>query len=142
MIGTKALAVACIALAALGVACGRQEVSYRQNVNPIFQKNCKICHNKEGVGCTTSGFNIENYKTVMKGTKYGPVIVPGSSISSSLMRMVQHETDPSINMPKEYSVIVKDHKQVVVPSADRARQLTPRELQLIRTWIDQGAKDN
>ena len=39
----------------------------------------------------------------MKGTKLGSVIVPGSSISSTLVILIEHKADPSINMPRPRS---------------------------------------
>jgi hypothetical protein len=60
----------------------------------------------------------------MKGTKLGPVIVPGSAESSTLYRLVAGKADPKINMP---------HGKA---------PLTPGEIETIRLWIDQGAMDN
>ena len=62
----------------------------------------------------------------MKGTKMGPVIVPGQSLNSSLNRLIEGRpgVDPSIQMP---------NGKVKLPEADLAT---------IRKWVDQGAKNN
>lgn len=77
----------------------------------------------------------------MKGTKYGSVIDPGSSISSTMVRLLQQNADPSINMPRKYSVIVHNQKQMVVPGTS-ASPLSEADTNLIVKWIDQGAKNN
>jgi hypothetical protein len=59
---------------------------------------------------------------MMKGTKFGAVVVPGSSVSSTLYRLVSGQADPSIRMP---------HGQTALSEADAA---------MIAAWIDQGAK--
>ncbi|MGQ9660601.1 MAG: c-type cytochrome domain-containing protein [Thermochromatium sp.] len=69
--------------------CNRpSEVSFAQNVQPILKKRCVECHLNGGAGHVASGFLVESYETVMKGTKFGPVIVPGHAASSSLYRLV------------------------------------------------------
>lgn len=99
-------------------------VSFSKNVYPLLQKHCVECHLPNGQGHAVSGFSVESYETIMKGTKYGPVIVPGDAISSSLYRLLAGEVDPSIQMP---------HNKDPLPPAD---------IKLIETWIEQGAKNN
>ena len=93
-----------------------------------------------GEGYAASGFSAETYESVMKGTKLGSVIVPGSSISSTLVILIEHKADPSINMPRprEQQLLghvnyLKDWKVPMLPA---------EEIKLIRAWIDQGAKNN
>ncbi len=88
------------------------------------------CHAPGGPGYAASGFSVATYQSLMKGTKFGPVVVAGSSEDSNLLRLVKHEADPSIAMPKS-----------VTPGVP-AVLLEPEQIKLIETWIDQGAKDN
>ena len=108
-------------------------VSYNKDINPILVANCLKCHDGSGEGSSTSGFNVQTYNSVMEGTKYGPVIVPGSSASSSLYRMVAHEVDPKIQMPPH-------HDEGLAKGREDA--LTQRQIEKIAKWIDQGAKNN
>ena len=85
--------------------------------------NCVKCHVPGGAGYEKSGLRMDNYEGLMKGTKFGPVVVPGSSVGSTLYRLVSGQADPSIRMP---------HGQASLPDADIAT---------IATWIDQGAKN-
>lgn len=105
------------------VGCSRS-VSFKADVFPIFQSRCASCHKPGGAGYAASGFDVENYKTIMRGTRFGSVINPGSSLDSTLVLLVEHRADPSINMP---------HQQ---------QRLSKRQVELIKKWIDQGAKDN
>lgn len=129
-------------LAALLVAgCGQRTVSYSRDVNPILQDNCSVCHRPGGAGFEKSGFSVATYEDVMKGTRYGPVVNPGSSVGSTLVRLVRHQADKTINMPKNYTIDLTRHDNIVLPGVD-ARQLPSRDVELIAKWVDQGAKNN
>jgi hypothetical protein len=105
--------------------CGQQSnVSFAKDVQPILAKHCTECHLKNGAGHEASGFLVESHETLMKGTKFGPVIVPGDALSSSLYRLVAGEVDPSIRMP---------HGKDPIPA---------QEIATIEAWITQGAKNN
>jgi hypothetical protein len=120
------------AIPLLIISCSKP-VSFKMDINPIFVANCLNCHDGSGEGSSTSGFNLKTYGSVMKGTKFGPVIVPGSSVSSSLYRMVAHKVDEEIQMPPH-------HDKALAKGREDA--LTPRQIELIEKWIDEGAKNN
>ena len=111
------------ALLVLGTGCTRK-VSFKQDVFPILSNNCLSCHTAGGEGLAKSGLNMENYDGLMKGTKFGPIVVPGSAVSSTLILLVEHQGHPSINMPKDKTPI------------------SAEQIKIIRQWIDQGAKNN
>jgi hypothetical protein len=114
------------------VSCSKP-VSFNKDINPILVANCLSCHDGGGEGSATSGFSVKTYNSVMKGTKYGPVVVPGSSDSSTLYRMVAHKVDPKIQMPPH-------HDEALAKGREDA--LTPGQIEFIKKWIDQGAKNN
>jgi len=128
-------------VAFLMTACSQREISYRRDINPILQANCAICHTPGGAGYEKSGFSVGTYQDVMKGTKYGSVVSPGSSVGSTLVRLVKHQADTTINMPKNYTIDLTQHDNIVLPGVN-ARQLPERDIELIAKWVDQGAKDN
>ena len=110
---------------AIATGCGQtRTVSFQTDVTPILKKFCYECHTGEGEGLKKSGLSLENYESLMKGTKFGPVVVPGNSVSSTLARLLQGKASPEINMP---------HKRDAVPEA---------EAKVVVQWIDQGAKNN
>jgi len=105
--------------------CGEKTVGYNQDVLPILQKNCLECHTPpDGKGYEKSGLSMASYEELMKGTRLGPIIVPGSAASSTLNRLVEGKADPSIRMP---------HGGDWLPEADRAT---------LKAWVDQGARNN
>lgn len=102
-----------------------KQVSFKSDVQPIFAASCNSCHTPpEGTGYTTSGLDMTNYDALMKGTKFGPIIVAGDAESSTLNRLVEGKADPSIRMP---------HGDSSLPAAQQAT---------LRTWVEQGAANN
>ena len=114
------------------VSCGLP-VSFNKDIQPILAANCLECHDGSGEGSSASGFNVQTYDSVMSGTKFGAVIIPGSSESSTLYRMVAHKVDPKIQMPPHHDKSL---------ASGRQEPLTSRQIELIQKWIDQGAKNN
>ena len=117
-----------------------REISFRRDVNPIFQHNCAASHTPGGAGYAKSGFSVQNYKAVMKGTRYGAVVIPGSSVSSNLVWLLEHGAGASVNMPKMQIKVLNQNKYVITPK--QAQWLSPHDVWLISAWIDQGAKNN
>lgn len=108
-----------------GCATGRQ-VSYQQDVRPTLEKNCLACHTQpQGAGYRKGGLDLTNYKSMMRGTIYGPVIKPGDSQHSTLNMLVEGRADACIRMPH-----------------DKGYPLTQQEIEILRLWVDQGAKNN
>ena len=99
-------------------------VSFKEDVLPVFQVHCVSCPSPGGDGTTASGLDLTNYQGVMKGTKFGPMIVAGDPETSNLMRLLDWRASPALRMP---------HSKKQMPIGDR---------DTIRTWIRQGAKDN
>ena len=108
------------------VACtGEPAISFSNDVKPILDQNCIQCHLEGGEGEVASGFSMASYDTVMKGTRFGPMVIAGDVEGSNIVVLMEGRADPSISMP---------HGQKrTVPRAD---------IQTIRLWIEQGARNN
>lgn len=128
---TLAMTTAVAALA-LGLGgCSKEEpaanvevVSYQADVLPILKENCMECHVEGGKGLKASGLSMESYDGLIKGTDLGPVIKPGDAISSTVVMLIEGRADPSIRMPHGKKALPKE------------------KIEVIKTWIDQGAKNN
>ena len=111
--------------AGLAACSGDAQVSYSRDVKPILQANCLVCHQQGGAGFEASGFSMESYESLLKGTRFGPMIIPGDSAGSNMVVLMEGRADPSISMPH-----------------GRAEPLSKADIETVRRWIDQGAKKN
>jgi uncharacterized membrane protein len=106
--------------------CERNKpVSYSRDVAPILDKHCKSCHVPGQPGYVVSGFDLGSYDSLMKGTQFGPVVLPGDALTSVLVMLIEGRADPSLKMPH-----------------GDASTLTPDEILTSRRWVEQGAKNN
>jgi len=92
------------------------DVSFSEQIMPIFEAHCTECH---GADNAELGLNLTTYETAMAGSDYGPVIEPGSVIGSLIIDMIE-----SGDMPEEGDPV------------------PPEELELLKTWITEGAQNN
>jgi len=107
-------------------ACGGEEpVSYARDVKPILDQNCLSCHQAGGAGFQASGFSMASYDDLLRGSDAGPMIIAGDSPGSNLLVLMEGRADPSISMP---------HGSM--------KPVPQRQIDTIRRWIDQGAKNN
>ncbi|MFA0731880.1 MAG: hypothetical protein LKKZDAJK_001570 [Candidatus Fervidibacter sp.] len=104
--------------AALTFAQPRRPVSYSKDIQPLLLKRCVVCHGEKKA---EHDLRLDSYEAVMKGDREGPVVVPGKSNESRLYLVVAGKKEPK--MPP-----------------DPLPPLTPTELELLRRWIDEGAK--
>ncbi len=68
-------------------------ISFQSQVLPIFNHSCVDCHSTAGEATVQTGLRLDSYANVMQGTLEGPVIVPGSSASSTLYLAINHQVD-------------------------------------------------
>jgi uncharacterized membrane protein len=121
-----ALSVAALSLAVVpGCARKAAAVSYQKDVAPILTKHCASCHVPGQPGYAASGFDMQGYDALMKGTRYGPVVLPGDPLTSVLVMLIEGRADPSIKMPH-----------------GGAQPMTDAEIKTIRRWVKQGAQNN
>jgi hypothetical protein len=114
--------------------CGcERQISFAGDVQPILIASCLRCHDQSAEGIAASGFSLVDYDDVMKGTKFGPVVIPNSSISSTLYMVIANMTSPEIHMPPHHETSLAEGRGV---------PLTADQIEIIGAWIDQGAQDN
>ncbi len=99
-------------------------VSFKEDIFPVLQIRCLGCHIPGGEGYEKSGLDLRTYEGLMKGTKFGPIVVPGDAFTSNLNVLVEGRAAKAIRMP---------HNK---------KKLTRCELDLLRRWVNQGAKNN
>jgi len=114
--------VAGMAMTAAAVA--EEAVSFKDDVVPILQVRCMECHQPGAEGYAQSGLDLTSYDGVMKGTKFGPVVVPGDAMMSNFLVVVDGRASQAIRMPHE------------------RKKLTKCEIDILRRWVNAGAKNN
>jgi len=96
-----------------------QSVSFQSQVKPIFQRHgCNGCHGGSG------GLFVQTVAQLLQGGGHGPAVVAGNANESILIKKL---------LPNP-------------PFGDRMPQggpfLPDSSLQVLRDWINQGAKEN
>ncbi len=100
------------------------KISFSEDVLPIFRGYCFECHQPGGLGNERSGLDLSTYEGVIRGTKYGKMIIPGDPASSNLMWLLDWRGAPETHMPLG------------------KKKLSTCERDTIREWIREGAKNN
>ncbi len=103
-----------------------KEVSFKNDVQPILHNYCISCHQPGGMGFVKSGLDLTSYDNLMKGTKFGKVVVPGNSETSTFTKLLTG-TNRGLKMPLGLNA---------GGTLDRQYILT------MRKWVKQGAKNN
>ncbi len=126
-----AAALAAVAAVAAGIAtpmstacAAGPKISFSEDILPIFKGRCAGCHQSGGEGYEKSGLDLTSYEGLMKGTKFGKMVVPKDPDSSNLMWLLDWRASPELRMP---------HGKKKLSTCDRND---------IRAWIREGALDN
>ncbi len=107
--------------------CATQRVvSFQNDIDPILNDKCLQCHKPpNGVGYVQTGLDMESYDSLMKGTIFGTVVIPGDSKRSVLNKLTEGRAGELMRMP---------HSD--------AKKLTAEEIELFSLWVNQGALNN
>ena len=93
-------------------------ISYSTTIQPIFNNNCTGCHGSSGA------LSLDSWGDLMAGTSNnGPVVISENGSGSRLIQKLQGTASGS-QMPASGCC------------------LDASVIQLIETWIDEGAEDN
>lgn len=99
------------------------KISFKSDIMPVIQKKCMNCHNTEDE--SPSGLYLDNYIELMKGeSKHGPVVKPKKGEESVLIKKLRGTATFGKQMPRG------------------KKPLDEETIEMISTWIDQGAKNN
>src|SRR5262249_46487530 len=117
-------APALLGLLASGMVVSRraeaaEPIDYRRDVKPILSSRCYPCH---GALRQRAGLRLDTGALIRKGSRGGPVVVPGKSDESLLLDAVTGKDRPRMPPQKE------------------GPALTEKQIAVLRAWIDQGAK--
>ena len=94
---------------------------FEDRVRPLLAKHCYECH---GEDITEGKLRLDTKNGWERGGDRGPAIVPGDPSASLIIRAVSYR-DEKLRMPPKST----------------GRKLTDAELDILTTWIRQGAHD-
>ena len=100
----------------------KDKVDFEKQVLPILRRNSLACHN---VTDAESDLVMETPAALLAGGVDGPAVVAGNGSESLIIKLASRAQE---------SYMPPDDNDV------GAKKLTPKELGLIKLWIDQGAK--
>lgn len=135
---TTAAGVA-VVLGSLGVLAPAQsaraaekQVDFNRDIKPIFADSCVKCHSLNNPRHkAASGLRLDNKAGAMKGGEDGKDIIPGNAKDSLLYKLLlgpaKVDGDDVDAMPKQ-------------KKGEEFKPLPQEKIELIKEWIDQGAK--
>jgi Protein of unknown function (DUF1553)/Protein of unknown function (DUF1549)/Planctomycete cytochrome C len=106
-------------LASLGLSpSAAAQVSFARDIEPVFHECCYMCH---GSSTQMNGLRLDRKEDALRGSLSGPVIVPGNSAGSKLIRRVMSDKE-GVRMPPV------------------GEPLSSGQVAALRAWIDTGAE--
>lgn len=121
----------------------RTNVTYANDIRPIFAANCFTCH---GENRQQRHLRLDSLEALKKGCEDGPVIFPGKSDQGDLILEIcglgDHDMPP---YPSPPPLLSREHYTNIPPSVGldggpAPKPLTAEQIGLIRAWVAQGAK--
>jgi hypothetical protein len=109
----------------LATSARADHATFKAEVMPILKKHCLECHVPGQDGYEKSGLDMTTYESLMKGTEYGSIIVPGDAFSSNMMVLIEGRANAMLKMPH-----------------GGRKDLTKWEKLMLRRWINRGAQNN
>ena len=104
----------------------QREISFQSDIDPVLHDKCQQCHlPPDGIGFVRTGLNMRSYSTLMQGTMFGPIIIPGDSKRSVINKLIEGRAGESMRMPH-----------------GDAKKLTAEEVEDFKLWVNQGALNN
>ncbi|MDQ8188303.1 c-type cytochrome domain-containing protein [Pelagicoccus sp. SDUM812002] len=93
---------------------------YLEIIQPIMDAKCVSCHGEEK---KKGKLRLDSFEAAMRGGDFGECIEPGDSFNSLLVELLEYPLDDEDHMPPEDEP-----------------QLTQAEIDVIKWWIDSGAR--
>src|SRR6185295_17392698 len=114
----RSLVVACLLLSLPAYSYADEAVDYEHSVKPILAARCFACHS--GLK-QNAQLRLDTGASMLKGGDSGPAIKPGQSDQSLLIEKISAAEESERMRPE-------------------GKPLTPEQIAIWKTWINQGAK--
>ena len=107
----------CVSTARLASQTAPAMIDFNREVHTILAARCLECHSQEK---RSGGLSLATYEDVLNGGRSGACVKPGNSAGSLILARLNGSTAPRMPLGRP--------------------ALSPLEIQLIATWIQQGAR--
>lgn len=104
-------------------ATAGKPVSFHKEVRPLLQANCNGCHQPAKA---KGDYVMTDFKSLLKGGSEGVAIEPGKPDESYLVELITPNEKGEVEMPR----------------GRNTKPLHEAEIELVRRWIAEGAKDD
>ena len=91
-----------------------QIARFEREIQPLLRERCTACH---GAGNPQSGLDLRTLPSTLRGGKHGPVVMEGFA---------------------DKSILIRQLVSGAMPPAGAAEPLMTDQIELIRSWIDEG----
>jgi hypothetical protein len=98
------------------------DVDFARDVLPILSENCFHCHGPDA-SKRSAGLRLDTKEGAFRTKNGTTTLVPGKSHESEVIRR-----------------ILSTDADEVMPPPDSNRKITPKQRDILKTWVDQGAK--
>ena len=115
----------CLAVTIVWMAagsCPAAEIDFARTIRPILSDKCFVCHGPDK-GTLKAGLRLDQRELALREKDGITAIVPGNASMSEMVKRI-FATDADDRMPP----------------ADAENPLSESERQLLKTWIEQGAR--
>ena len=97
--------------------------SYGRDIQPVLNRSCVQCHGPSGA----AGLDLSSYSGIARGSRDGPVVIPGHPEQSPLLAHLHSDGNPELWQ-----------KKCPLPGAEP----TPNQAKNLERWIQAGARNN
>jgi hypothetical protein len=126
--------VAGVGIAGIAQSARAADVDFNKDIKPIFKQSCIKCHSLDNPKHkASSGFRLDDRADALKGgdNAHEKDIIPGNSKDSIMVQLLAK----SVTVDGEDIDAMPKHKK-----GAEFKPLPSDKIQLIKDWIDQGAK--
>lgn len=119
-----------------------EKITYLKHIQPLLKESCVRCHRAPGASAgrgpggpgmrgPAGGLRLDDRVAILKGGKHGKAVMPGKGEQSLLYKVLKEPVN------------VDGDEIHAMPKAKPGRDFMPLnddEIELVKKWIDQGAK--
>ena len=119
---SAALITAVCAACSCAAADAPREIEFNRDIRPILSDNCFQCHGPDAKA-RQAELRLDREEDAVAARKDGPAIIRGKPADSELIKRITHAN--------------ADER---MPPADTGKKLSAEQIELLRRWVEQGAK--